>query len=79
MKKRADSLKVLAAAMVLGVLANTSAPPAHAKDRDMAEPARVTAIHDCNVEANKFNPITQLPNQFAVYATCMTKHGQIFG
>jgi len=41
--------------------------------------ARVTAIHDCNVEANKFNPITQLPNQFAVYATCMTKHGQIFG
>jgi len=76
-KKRLDSLKVLAAAMVLGVLANTSATPVYAKDT--AEPARVTAIHDCNVEANKFNPITQLPNQFAVYATCMTKHGQIFG
>ena len=43
MKKRADSLKVLAAAMVLGVLANT-APPAHAKDRDMAESTRVTAF-----------------------------------
>jgi hypothetical protein len=77
MKKRADTLKVLVAAMVLGVLANTSATPVYAKDT--AEPARVTAIHDCNVEANKFNPITQLPNQFAVYATCMTKHGQIFG
>jgi hypothetical protein len=74
MKKRADSLKVLAAAMVLGVLAGA----AHAKDRDVAESSRVTAIHDCNVEANKFNPITQLPNQFAVYATCMAKHGQIF-
>ena len=79
MKKRADTLRVLVAAMVLGVLANTSAIPAYAKDHDMAESARVTAIHDCNVEANKFNPITQLPNQFAMYATCMTKHGQIFG
>ena len=79
MKKRADTLKVLVAAMVLGVLANTSAIPAYAKDHDMAESARVTAIHDCNVEANKFNPITQLPNQFSVYATCMTKHDQIFG
>ena len=36
MKKRADTLKVLVAAMVLGVLANTSAIPAYAKDRDMA-------------------------------------------
>jgi len=78
MKKRADSLKVLAAAMVLGVLASTSATPVNAKDRDVVESSRVTAIHDCNVEANKFNPITQLPNQFAVYATCMVKHGQIF-
>ena len=65
--------------MVLGVLANTSAIPAYANNHDMAELARVTAIYDCNVEANKFNPITQLPNQFAMYATCMTKHGQIFG
>ena len=24
---------------------------------------RATAIHDCNIEANKFSPITQLPNQ----------------
>ena len=78
MKKRADFLKVLAAAMVLGVLASTSATPVNAKDRDVVESSRVTAIHDCNVEANKFNPITQLPNQFAVYATCMVKHGQIF-
>ena len=76
MKKRADSLKVLAAALVLGVLASTT--PVQARDRDVAEPSRVTAIHDCNVEANKFNPITQLPNQFAVHATCMAKHGQIF-
>ena len=78
MTKRADSLKVLAAALVLGVLASTSATPVQAKDRDVAEPSRATAIHECNVEANKFNPITQLPNQFAVYATCMAKHGQIF-
>ena len=78
MKNRADSMKVLAAALVLGVLASTSATAVQAKDRDAAEPSRVTAIHDCNVEANKFNPITQLPNQFAVYATCMAKHGQIF-
>jgi len=54
MKKRADSLKVLAAALVLGVLASTT--PVQARDRDVAEPSRVTAIHDCNVEANKFNP-----------------------
>ena len=32
-----------------------------------------------NIEANKFNPITQLPNQFAEYGTCMAKHGQPFG
>jgi hypothetical protein len=79
MKKRVDSLKVLAAAIALGVLANTSGIPAFAKDRDMADSARAIAIHDCNVEANKFNPITQLPNQFAVYATCMAKHGQTVG
>jgi len=41
--------------------------------------ARATAIHDCNIEANKFSPITQLPNQFAVYGTCMANHGQRFG
>jgi hypothetical protein len=48
-------------------------------DRDMIGSSRATAIHDCNIEANKFNPITQLPNQFAEYGTCMAKHGQPFG
>jgi hypothetical protein len=62
MKKPVDSLKVLAAAIALGVLVNTGCTP-----------------YLCNVESNKFNPITQLPDQFAVYATCMAKHGQIFG
>ena len=65
------SLKVVATAIALGVLANTIGIPAFAKDRDMTGSARATAIHDCNIEANKFNPITQLPNQFAVYGTCM--------
>jgi hypothetical protein len=40
MKKRVDSLKVLAAAIVLGVLANTSGTLAYAKDSDMADSAR---------------------------------------
>jgi hypothetical protein len=40
--------------------------------------ARAAAIHDCNIEADKYSPITQLPNQFAVYGTCMAEHGQRF-
>ena len=79
MKKRVDSLKVLAAVIALGVLANADGTPAFAQDRDMANSARAIAIHDCNVEANKFNPITQLPNQFAVYGTCMAKHVRTVG
>ena len=79
MKKRVDLLKCLAAAFALGGLANAGATPAFAKDLDMIGPSRATAIHDCNIEANKFNPITQLPNQFAEYGTCMAKHGQPFG
>ena len=79
MKKRADLLKCLAAAFALGGLVNAGAIPAFAKDRDMIGSPRATAIHDCNIEANKFNPITQLPNQFAEYGTCMAKHGQPFG
>jgi hypothetical protein len=42
------------------------------------EAARAAAIHDCNIEADKYSPITQLPNQFAVYGTCMAEHGQRF-
>jgi hypothetical protein len=79
MKKPVDSLKVLAAAIALGVLVNTGCTPTFAKEHDVADSARAIAIHDCNVESNKFNPITQLPDQFAVYATCMAKHRQIFG
>jgi hypothetical protein len=79
MKKRVDLLKVLAAALALGVLADTRGTPAFAKDRNMIGSARSTAIHDCNIEANKFSPITQLPNQFAEYGTCMARHGQPFG
>jgi hypothetical protein len=67
MKKRADTLKVLVAAMVLGVLANTSAIPAYAKDHDMAESARVTAIHDCNVEP--INSILSLNSQTSLRCT----------
>jgi hypothetical protein len=59
MKKPVDSLKVLAAAIALGVLVNTGCTPTFAKERDMAG-SRAIAIRDCNVEANKFNPITQL-------------------
>jgi len=33
--------------------------------------AKLTAIRDCNIEAIKFSPITQLSNQFAVYGSCI--------
>ena len=42
------------------------------------EAARAAAIHDCNIEADKYSPITQLSNQFAVYGTCKAEHGQRF-
>ena len=46
--------------------------------RATLDAARAAAIHDCNIEADKHSPITQLPNQFAVYGTCMAEHGQQF-
>ena len=46
--------------------------------RATLDAARAAAIHDCNIEADKYSPITQLPNQFAVYGTCMAEHGQRF-
>jgi len=79
MRKRPSLSKLSAVAIAFGVLANVSVAPVFAKDRDVIGPARVTAIHDCNIDANKFSPITQLSNQFAEYGTCMARHGQPFG
>ena len=79
MKKRGVSRKFLTVALALGLLANAGGKPAFAKDREVIGSARATAIHDCNIEANKFSPITQLPNQFAVYGTCIARHGQPLG
>ena len=47
----------------------------HLKARYLADAARPTAIHECNIEADKYSPITQLPNQFAVYGTSVSAHG----
>jgi hypothetical protein len=79
MKKRGDSRKFLTVALALGVLANAGGKPAFAKDRHLTDVSRPAAIHDCNTEAEKYSPITQLPNQFSVYGTCMAKYGQRFG
>jgi len=79
MKKRSDPRKFLIVVLALGVLANAGGKPAFARDRHLAGEARPAAIHECNIEADKFSPITQLPNQFAVYGTCMAKRGQRFG
>jgi hypothetical protein len=79
MKKRGDSRKFLTVALALGVLANAGGKLAFAKDHHLTDPARPPAIHDCNTEAIKYSPITQLSNQFAVYGTCMANHGQRFG
>jgi hypothetical protein len=76
MKKRRDSRRLLTVALALALLANTGGKHAIAKDRDVIGSARATAIHDCSIEANNFSPITQLPNQFAVYGTYITRHGQ---
>ena len=76
MKKRGDSRKFLTVALALGVLANAGGKLAFAEDHEAARPA---AIHDCNTEAVKYSPITQLPNQFAVYGAYMASHGQRFG
>ena len=61
MKKRGVSRKFLTVALALGLLANAGGKPAFAKAREVIGSARATAIHDCNIEANKFSPITQLP------------------
>jgi hypothetical protein len=79
MRNRADFVKIPALAIALGMFANAGVAPVFAKDRDLIGPARATAIHDCNIDANKFSPITQLSNQFAEYGTCMARHGQPFG
>ena len=57
--------KFFAVAFALGVVANAGGKPALAKARYLADAARPTAIHECNIEADKYSPITQLPNQFA--------------
>src|SRR5215510_6644762 len=74
-----DFRKFFAVALALGVLANAGGKPALAKARHLADAARPAAILECNIEADKYSPITQLPNQFAVYGTCMTNHRQRFG
>jgi hypothetical protein len=51
--------------------------PQHAR-RTTLDAARAAAIHECNIEADKYSPITQLRNQFAVHGTCMAEHGQRF-
>jgi len=80
MNKRIDSLRFLTAVLTLGMLANAGGTSALAADRNNTiGSARSSAVHDCNIHANKFSPITQLPDQFAVYGTCMTNHGQKFG
>jgi hypothetical protein len=41
-------------------------------------PQRSEAIHACNVEAAKYLFHVWQLEQFAVYGTCMAKHGQRF-
>jgi len=79
MNKHIDSLRFLTAALTLGMLANAGGTSALAADRNTIGSVRSTAILDCNIKANKFLPITQLPDQFAEYGTCMANHGQKFG
>ena len=79
MNKCVDPLKLLTAAFALGALVNAGGTQALAKDRNLIGPARSSAIHDCNIEASKYSPITQLLNQFAMYGTCINDHGQRFG
>jgi len=69
----------LQSAVALGVLASAGGTPALAKARQLANAATPAAIYECNIEADKYSPITQVPNQFAVYGSCMTNHRQRFG
>ena len=74
MHRCGDVRKFVAVALALGVVANAGGKAPH-----LADTARPAAIHECNIKADKYSPITQLPDQFAVYGTCMTNHRQRFG
>jgi len=45
---------------------------------EQASPARSAAIHACSVDAAKYLFHVWQTEQFAVYGTCMAKHGQRF-
>ena len=45
---------------------------------EQASPLRSAAIHVCNDEAAKYLFHVWQTEQFAVYGTCMAKHGQRF-
>jgi hypothetical protein len=79
MHRCGDVRKFVAVALALGVVANAGGKPALAKAPHLADTARPAAIHECNIKADKYSPITQLPDQFAVYGTCMTNRRQRFG
>jgi hypothetical protein len=43
-----------------------------------ASPLRAAAIHACSVQAAKYLFFVWQLEQFAMYGTCMAKHGQRF-
>jgi hypothetical protein len=45
---------------------------------EQVSPLRSAAIHTCNDEAAKYLFYVWQTAQFAVYGTCMAKHGQRF-
>ena len=45
---------------------------------EQASPLRAAAIHECSVQAAKYLFFVWQLEQFAVYGTCMAKHGQRF-
>jgi len=45
---------------------------------EQISPLRSAAIHECSVEAAKYTFHVWQLEQFAVYGTCMAKHGQRF-
>ena len=74
MKKRGVSRKFLTVALALGLLANAGGKPAFAKDREVIGSARATAIHDCNIEANKFSPMTLMQVHGSGQFYCTLQH-----
>ena len=44
--------------------------------QEQISPQRSGAIHNCSVESEKYLFHVWQTAQFAVYGTCMTKHGQ---